>query len=80
LAYRPAKSLPVGTCAVKARKDTLTDSSAFKLRDRAEQMHLKPPGWCGGIDSLTQTDERDAEGLEIIEERDQVPEVSTEPI
>jgi hypothetical protein len=41
---------------------------------------LEPTGWCRGVDPFTERDEGDPDGLEIIEERDEVLQVAPEPI
>ena len=36
-------------------------------------MKLETPGWRRAVDTLTQRDERHTEGVELIEERHEVP-------
>jgi hypothetical protein len=37
---------------------------------------LETTGGCGGVDPLAQRDERHSEGLEFVEQQDQVPQVA----
>jgi hypothetical protein len=43
-------------------------------------MYLELPGGCRGVDAFAQRDERDAERLQVLEQRDQVLQVASEPI
>jgi hypothetical protein len=56
--------------------DPLDDTTAFEFGYGPEDVHLKTPGRRRGVDALGEADERDAERLEILEQRDQVLEVT----
>jgi len=66
--------------ARQAGADALHDSAPLELRDRAEDVHLEPASRRRGVDAFVQRDERDAERLQIIEQRDQVLQVAAEAI
>src|SRR5205823_671707 len=46
----------------------------------AQDVHLELPGRRGGVDALGEADECDAERLEILQQGDQVLQISPEPI
>ena len=53
---------------------------ALELGDRPKDVHLELAGRRRRVDPLGQTDDRDAEGLQLVEQRDQMPQVPPEPI
>ena len=65
---------------LQAGLDPFRDARALELRDRAEDVHLQLAGGCRGVDALVERHERDAERLQLLEQRDQVPEVPSEAI
>jgi hypothetical protein len=56
--------------------DTLDDAAALELCDRPENVHLQLARRRGGVDAFAERDERDAEHLEVVEERDQMLQVA----
>src|SRR3954453_10129124 len=70
-AFRPSEPPALCTSPLEPSQHTLPDSLPLELRDRPEDVHLQLPGWCSGVDPLRQTDERDAEHLELLQQRNQ---------
>ena len=75
-----SQTLPLSPRPSEASDDPLLYSTALELCNRGQDVQLQPPGWCGGVDTLAKGDECDAEGLEFIEQQNQVPEVAPEPV
>jgi hypothetical protein len=50
------------------------------IGDRAEHMQHKPAGRARSVDALAQRHESDADGLQLIEQQDQVPQIAAQPI
>jgi len=60
--------------------DTLHNPPTLEFGNCAQDMHLELPRWRGGVDAFGQADERHAEGLQVIKQRDQVLQVPAEPV
>ena len=58
----------------------LNDAPAFELRNRPENVHLELAGRRRGVDPFRQRHERNAERLEIFQQRGQMLQVATKPI
>ena len=56
------------------------DPRSLELGDRAEDVHLELAGRRRGVDALGQTHERNAERLQLLQQRDQVLQVASESI
>ena len=55
---------------LKARQNTFPNPFPLEFGDGGQDMHLELAGGRRGVDALRQTDERDAERLEFLEQRD----------
>jgi hypothetical protein len=73
----PAAS-PPAWLALQSGQHALSNPFPLKLRNRAEDVHPQLAGGRRRVDAFGQTDERDAEHLQLVEERDQVLEVAPE--
>ena len=58
----------------------LSDSCALKFSYGRQDVHLQLASWCRRVNALGEGDERDAERLEILEQRYQVPQVPSEAV
>jgi hypothetical protein len=75
-----AEPLPLRPRPRQPGPDAFYDASPFESSNGPEDLHLETPGRRRRVDALRQADERDAERLEFVEQRDQVAEVTPEPI
>jgi hypothetical protein len=60
--------------------NALDDTPPFEFSDGPEDLHLKSAGGRRCVDAHGEADERDAERLEILQQRDQVLQVAAKPI
>jgi hypothetical protein len=58
----------------------LDNPSALELRDGAQNVHLELPGRRRRVDPFRERNEPDPEGLQLVEQRDQMFEVAAEPV
>ena len=65
---------------LQASQHPLSDALPLELGDRAEDVHLQLAGRRRRVDALGETDERHAERLQVLQQRDQVFQVSAKPI
>ena len=65
---------------LEARQDPFSNAFPLELGNRPEDVHLQLAGWSRRVDPLGEADERDAERLQFVEQRDQVLQVATESI
>jgi len=77
---RPTEALALGPRPLQTGHDPLRDARALELGDRPEDVHLQLAGGCRGVDALVERHERDAKGLQLFEQRDQVAEVPSQAI
>jgi hypothetical protein len=55
-----------------SRSHALLNPSAFKLGDRRQDVQLERAGWRRRVDAFGQADERYAETLQLVDQRDQM--------
>jgi hypothetical protein len=77
---RPSEPLPLPPRACESCSNPFLNPRALELGDRPEDMHLEFAGRRGGVDALGEAHKRDAERLEVLEQRDEVLQVPSEPI
>jgi hypothetical protein len=77
---RPNPPATLRPHARQAGPYALPDARPLELGYRREYMQLQPTGRRGRVDPLAQADERNAYGVELVEQQDQVPQVAPEPI
>ena len=77
---RSTERLPLRSCPLQAGLDPLGDAGPFKFGDRGEDVHLQPPSRGCGINAFLKGDKRYAEHAEFIEQRDEMLQVSAEPV
>jgi hypothetical protein len=65
---------------LQTRQHPFADALPLKLRDSGEDVHLELTRSSCGVYPLRQTDESNAERLQFIQQRDQVPQVASETI
>jgi hypothetical protein len=73
------QTLPLRLGPTQARQDAFSNAFALELGDRPKDVHLQLAGGRGRVDPFGQADKRDAECLEVVEQRDQVLERPSEP-
>jgi hypothetical protein len=66
--------------AVESRTDPLPDQLPLELRDGRQNVKEQPAGRCGGVDRLVEHDEIDAERLELLGQRNEVPDATREAV
>jgi len=66
--------------AGQAGAHALLDATALELGDGSEDVHLELSRGRGGVDALGETHKRDAERLKLLEEGNQVFQVSPETV
>ena len=76
----PAEPPAVRPGAVESRTDPLPDQLALELRDSRQDVEQEPAGRRGGVDRLVEHDEIDAQGLELLGHRDEVPDAPSEAV
>jgi hypothetical protein len=69
---RPAEPLTLRPGPRQPSPDAFHYATAFELGDRPDDLQLKPAGGRRGVYALGQADERHAERLQLVEQRDQV--------
>lgn len=74
------ESLSLQSDPSETGQHAFTQSPTFKFRQRGRDMELEFPGRCCAVDTFTKAHERHAEVLEVLEERDEMPEVAADPI
>src|SRR5687768_2469336 len=67
----PAEAGALTARSRDARSDALDDAPPLEFGDGAENVQLQLAGWRRGVDPFRQADESDADGLQLVEERDQ---------
>jgi hypothetical protein len=63
-----------------ARDQRIGGPRAFKLGDRAKDVHLQLAGGSRRVDAFAEAHEPDSERVELLEQHDQVSEVASEAI
>jgi hypothetical protein len=77
---RTAESLAGRTNAGEASAHSFGDSCPLKFGEGGKNVKLQPTGGGRAVDAFAQRHERDADGLQVLQQRDQMSEVAPEPI
>ena len=64
----------------QAGANPFRDARALELGDRRQDVHLQLAGRRRGVDALGERHERDAERLQLLEQRHEVPQVAAKPV
>ena len=75
-----SETSPIGPRSRQPRPNSLGDPCSLELGDRGQDVHLQFAGWSGRVDALLQADEGHAEGLQLVQQRDQMAEIPAQPI
>ena len=79
-ANRPTEARPLSPGPCEARSHALLNTTALKLSQGGQDVKLQPTGRRGAVDALAKADEGHPKGLELVEKRHEVSEVSAEAI
>ena len=79
-APRTPQALPLRPSALKARNGPLSQPLAFELAQRGEDCELEPAAGGAEVQALLQRHERNVQRLEILEHRQKVFQIPSDPI
>jgi len=77
---RAAKAPPRGTNPGEASPNPLRDSRPLKLGQSREDVKLQSTCRRRAVDALAERDERDAHGLDVLQQRHEVLQIATEAV